>query len=1059
MAGDRGPLRLLRPDDLLVLTVRLTNLEVSPDRRSLARVDPDQPAALTFELPPQHQSERAFLEWEDGYEPAAPAPIQVVTAAPSRLAFTLPEGQQSWPLDVATLLDWAGLTPSLAGNAVPPDATSGPAPGSPAPDQTALELPYRLVLSPDQHATWSHRTDPFGAGGRTELWHTRLRYPPTGDRGMPVRAVHHRDVPNSFAASLTTGDLSDLVTLTGDFTNQPKSAQELGLPLVRWLQLLRDNGLDSPIVPVPLRAEQLMLSALGASVRMQGHFDFPTETQLPDQLALLGVRTPSLLQYEHIMGSGRDQWVKVVRRGYVHTGQRACIVKVSHRTFEPQQVGTEQGPNGPIGIFGTKAYLRQYYQVVILEPVLDYRPLAAGYIHRGREMPLRTLQLTTLTTPKLDLPLPDGQTPQSLTNTYLILWRIQHPGVPVDHVAIGRQVQADIEAAFKTPFWITAKNAKVPFGFVATDWEGRPVSGSMPLLFVPYDLTTQPGSGSVVTAKYLAAGAERTVSFGGQTMAIADPAGSTSGSTAVPVDSVTFGMQPLASRDGLPARYLPRWLWLATRFGVHLEAAERLTGSSAPALVDLDPAYLARGLAGEANPAGRFAKLVTPGQLAFGGSRGGGLAQPRSALEVLTSRAGLVPAQFAGGAVTTATLEAILSGAKLFGTLDLASILGDIPAPGPDTYALADLPEAALQALLDDPARWLPVPVLRSRRVPGPDGADGAPTAVEARFVWKPLLRTDPDLKPLVDVGGAQFVLDVRSVTPVAGGPAETTVRGELRGFSLSFGGVVKVSFGRLAFLALPGRKPDVTADGVGLDFLGPLEFVNTLRDVIPSSGFSDPPAVSVTPQGITAGYSLSVPSVGVGIFSLQNLSLSAALSLPFVGKPAGLRFAVSEREHPFLVSVTLFGGGGFFALGVSANGVEEVEAAIEFGGNVSLNLGVASGGVYVMAGVYFGLKPSGCKLTGYLRCGGYLSVLGLISISIEFYLAFEWRQKAGGGSEIWGQASVTVKVKVVCFSKSVTLSVERRFAGASGDPSLDQVLTPADWQDYCLAFAPEGAA
>ena len=159
---------------------------------------------------------------------------------------------------------------------------------------------------------------------------------------------------------------------------------------------------------------------------------------------------------------------------------------------------------------------------------------------------------------------------------------------------------------------------------------------------------------------------------------------------------------------------------------------------------------------------------------------------------------------------------------------------------------------------------------------------------------------------------------------------------------------------GTMKFVSLPGRKPDVTAEGVELEFVGALAFVDTIRRLLPADGFSDPPAITVTPEGIQAGFSLGIPTVGVGVFSLQNLSLSAALSLPFVGKPAGLRFALSSREHPFLVTVTLFGGGGFFALGVSAAGVEEIEASIEFGGNISLNLGVASGGVYVMAGVYF---------------------------------------------------------------------------------------------------------
>lgn len=138
----------------------------------------------------------------------------------------------------------------------------------------------------------------------------------------------------------------------------------------------------------------------------------------------------------------------------------------------------------------------------------------------------------------------------------------------------------------------------------------------------------------------------------------------------------------------------------------------------------------------------------------------------------------------------------------------------------------------------------------------------------------------------------------------------------------------------------------------------------------------------------------------------------------------------------------------------MSANGVESVEAAIEFGGSVSLNLGVASGGVSVMAGIYFGMTGAVTTLTGYLRVGGHLSVLGLVSISVEFYLAFTYRSKGGGRSEVWGQARVTVSVKVAFFSTSVSLSIERRFAGASGDPTFDQVTDPQDWEQYCLAFA-----
>ncbi len=933
----------------------------------------------------------------------------------------------------------------------------------PASDETALEVPYRLLLSPDSQARWWHRTEPFKAGERYEVWHSVLRPdgtpegPHTRRRPVPVRAIGFRNVGNSFTASLSTEDLGDLVTLSGDFGNHPKSPAKLGLTLREWVDSLVAAGLwGHPIVPQPLQADHFAVGPLGAQVRMHGLFDFPAENQDPVLLQQLGVKTPSLQQYEHILGAGRDQWVKVVHRGYLDTGQRACVVKVTHRSFEPIVAGDGVGPQGHFSIFGTRAYLRQFYQVVAQEPTMDFASLAPGYLNAGREMPIRSLRLTTLSTPKIDLTVD----PDEMERIQRIIWHQQHPwGQAPDEATIGRLVQAAIEHDLaQQPFWIRAGGAEVQFGFVATDWEGGQITAAKPMLFIPYQFTRDANSGVGAANVFQT----RTVPLGGQAMVVADPSDAVPGSTAVPVDNLTFKLQPLTNRAGLPDTYLPRWVLTVDSLRVHLEAVERLTGTADAVPVTLHEAYLTKGLGMGANPAGTYLKLTTKAAIAFGGARGGGLAQPQTGLEVVTSRQGALAESLATGPVPSTSLAGIFGGAKLFGTIDLWQILGDIPAPGPDTVGLADLAEDAFANLLADAGRLVPIPVLRSRRIMG---ADGQPRAIEARFVWKPALwthpidPTDPTPRPLIEVGGAQFILDARTVTPLDGSAPEATVRGELIGFSLTFGGVVKVSMGRLVFLALPGRKPDVSAEGVSIEFQGALEFVNTIRDVLPDNGFSDPPAIAVTPEGITAGYSLGIPTVGVGVFSLQNLNLSAMLSVPFIGKPAGLRFALSERQHPFLVTVTLFGGGGFFALGVSANGVDEIEASIEFGGNVSLNLGVASGGVYVMAGVYFGKTAQACVLTGYLRCGGYLSVLGLISISLEFYLAFTWRQKAGGGSEIWGQASLKVSVEVCGFSKSVELSIERRFAGASGDPSLDQVLTPDDWQTYCLAYAPEAAA
>jgi hypothetical protein len=154
---------------------------------------------------------------------------------------------------------------------------------------------------------------------------------------------------------------------------------------------------------------------------------------------------------------------------------------------------------------------------------------------------------------------------------------------------------------------------------------------------------------------------------------------------------------------------------------------------------------------------------------------------------------------------------------------------------------------------------------------------------------------------------------------------------------------------------------------------------------------------------------------------------------------------------------VGIFGGGGFFHLQVDTAGLKIVEAALEFGATASVDLGVASGGVHIMAGIYFKLERKepatdlAPTLTGYLRMGGYLSVLGLIKISLEFTLSFTYD---GARDKAYGRATLTVKVEVAFFSTSVDITVERAFGGA-GDPAFGQLFsTPAMWIEYAEAFA-----
>ena len=268
---------------------------------------------------------------------------------------------------------------------------------------------------------------------------------------------------------------------------------------------------------------------------------------------------------------------------------------------------------------------------------MDFAGLAPGYLNACREMPIRSLRLTTLSTPKIDLPVD----PDEVERIQRIIWHQQHPWSQApDEATLGRLVQAEIERDSAQPFWIKAGNAEVQFGFVATDWKAArsrppsPGAGS-----IPYKFASDPTKSGVDVANAFQA---QTVPLGGQAMAVADPSGAVPGSTAVPVDNLTFKLQPLTNRAGLPDTYLPRWVLTVDSLRVHLEAVERLTGTADAVPVTLHTAYLTKGLGMGVNPAGTYLKLTAKAAIAFGGARGGGLAQPQLGLEAVTSRQGVL---------------------------------------------------------------------------------------------------------------------------------------------------------------------------------------------------------------------------------------------------------------------------------------------------------------------------------------------------------------------------------------------------------------------------------
>jgi hypothetical protein len=270
------------------------------------------------------------------------------------------------------------------------------------------------------------------------------------------------------------------------------------------------------------------------------------------------------------------------------------------------------------------------------------------------------------------------------------------------------------------------------------------------------------------------------------------------------------------------------------------------------------------------------------------------------------------------------------------------------------------------------------------------------------------------------------------------------------------------------------------------VEFLGDLAFLNALRDLIPSGGFSPPapvlpttavaaaepqrpngPFLDVSATQIVAGFSLAVPAVSIGVFSLENIRLGAALTLPLEDRPVSFAFNFAERDHKFLVTVDLLAGGGYLLINMDTSGIQKIEFAIEFGANVALDLFVATGSVHILAGALLSFGQAGNLLTGYLRAGGELTVLGLVSVSVEFKLSLTYDST---NDDLHGEASLTIEVSVAFISKSITLELERHFHGAGGGlsaartafadplppgaPDLTEILKDTDWAEYAAAFA-----
>ena len=212
----------------------------------------------------------------------------------------------------------------------------------------------------------------------------------------------------------------------------------------------------------------------------------------------------------------------------------------------------------------------------------------------------------------------------------------------------------------------------------------------------------------------------------------------------------------------------------------------------------------------------------------------------------------------------------------------------------------------------------------------------------------------------------------------------------KLINFDVTFLDIVTVSFSHVKIVAGTDVKDDYDVKIEDVKFNGPLNFVEYLQSLL--STLDKNLMLDINAKGATLYYGVPIPPISSGIFNLANIKLSFGFHLPFEsGKPMLVLFGFSHPKDLFLLSVGIFGGRGCVMIGIDPkHGVVDLIVVFEFGGVLYLNIGVAEGILFLMAGIYIRKRSGFAELRAYIVAGGALRIIGLITASITFYLGLQ---------------------------------------------------------------------
>ncbi len=298
---------------------------------------------------------------------------------------------------------------------------------------------------------------------------------------------------------------------------------------------------------------------------------------------------------------------------------------------------------------------------------------------------------------------------------------------------------------------------------------------------------------------------------------------------------------------------------------------------------------------------------------------------------------------------------------------------------------------------------------------------------------------------PDLSRGGGRLTINTTAVVDLLlpDQTPKTTVQGVLDPFNIHLFGdsfdVVTLKFKRAQFGSSPGSSFKFSIDledvvlGEMVAFLQELQSYLTPSD---GNGFYLRPASGV--PGIEVGYGLNLGTISLGPVSFINVSLNAGCRLPFDKSSALFTIGLSRPDSPFLISVGIYGGGGYLALIADGKSIVGFEASFEFGGVAAFSFGPLTGIGMLTTGITLRKLYDKTTIEGFFFCGGSARI-ACFGISASLMVSISMVD----GGDMVGQAIFSFSFSIGFAHIDFHITVFKTQAKLGGSAAADPIAPP----------------